>query len=75
MRVAVDRPGRSEYVDLRGATLPEGHVLDALGTMVAVRSIGAGRAELEVRVPQDAYVYAEDNGTVATPQLPQAGVR
>lgn len=75
MRVTVERPGRSEYVDLRGTALGEGYVLAALGTLVIVRSVAGDRAELDVRVPPEAYVYAMDNGTVAVPRLPEVGLR
>lgn len=75
MRVTVDRPGRSESVDLRGNALGGDHALMALGTLVLVKSVANGRAELDVRVPPQAFVYAQDNGTVAVPSLPEVGLR
>jgi hypothetical protein len=75
MRVTVERPGHSEWADRRDNGSEEGHVLDALGTFVIVKSVAAGRAEIELHVPPEAYVYAEDNGTVALPALPAGGVR
>jgi len=75
MRVTVERPGHSEFVDRRGEATGEGPVLDALGTIVVIRSVSGESAEIDLRVAPEAYIYAKDNGTVALPTLPERGAR
>ena len=75
MRVTVERPGHSEYADRRRIREAEGVALEALGTVVIIKSAAEGRADIEVQVPPEQWVYAMDRGTVALPALPEIGAR
>ncbi|MBO9715052.1 hypothetical protein [Sphingomonas sp.] len=73
LRVTVERPGHSDWVDVRGMADGEGGLLAALGTVVKVKSVTAADAQVELIVPPAIYIYAMNDGTVSVPELP-AGV-
>jgi hypothetical protein len=70
LKVTLDRPGRNDWVEVRGLDMAEGRLLAALGTVVLLKSIDGAGVAAELRIPSPAYAHGEVNGVDFLPVLP-----